>query len=79
MLDHFTPLIPSLSIKFLINKVHPTLFCLQRCSAADEAWDGSDRKVGTAARTTAQTEGASPVGVFCGGGGGQEEAIDMMF
>lgn len=63
MLDYLLSRIPSLSITFLINHVHPTLFCLQHRSVTGKVWDGSDQggrggdktKNGTSAQMTARS------------------------
>lgn len=76
MLDYLLFRIPSLSITFLINNVHPTLFCHQHRSVTGKVWDGSDQggtrqKNGTSAQTTARSiKNGGSLGLlecFCGG------------
>lgn len=83
-----TFLIPSLSIMFLINKVHPTLFCLQHRSVAGQGvgrkWPGWGTRRKMAAQMTARSiENGGSLGLPecfaeetpCR----QEEAIDTVF
>lgn len=81
MLDYLLFRIPSLRITFLINNVHPTLFCLQhhsvtgRGDGSDQGgggWGGNKTKNGTSAQMTARSiKNGGSLGLlecFCGGG-----------